>query len=89
MLEAFGPKLYHTFTDKKAAMVERVQRTLRGRLGRLFTKRKNFKWIDKIEDIVTAYNHSNHRSIGIKPVDVDVKPRRGLLPYFTSKGTNS
>ena len=71
MLEAFGPKLYHTYTDKKAAMVERVQRTLRGRLGRLFTKRKNFKWIDKIEDIVAAYNDSHHRSIGMKPVDVD------------------
>ena len=71
MLEAFGPKLYHTYTDKKAAMVERVQRTLRGRLGRLFTKRKNFKWIDRIDDIVTAYNNSHHSSIDMKPADVD------------------
>tara|TARA_B110000037_G_scaffold215026_1_gene271818 strand:- start:413 stop:1318 length:906 start_codon:yes stop_codon:yes gene_type:complete len=71
MLEAFGPKLYHTYTDKKAAIVERVQRTLRGRLGRLFTKRKNFKWIDKIDDIVTAYNNSHHRSIDMKPAEVD------------------
>ena len=71
MLEAFGPKLYHTYTDKKAAIVERVQRTLRGRLGRLFTKRGNFKWIDKIDDIVTAYNNSYHRTIKMKPADVD------------------
>ena len=71
MLEAFGPKLYHTYTDKKAAIVERVQRTLRGRLGRLFTKRTNFKWIDKIDDIVTAYNNSYHRTIKMKPADVD------------------
>ena len=71
MLEAFGPKLYHTYTDKKAAIVERVQRTLRGRLGRLFTKRGNFKWIDKIDDIVTAYNNTHHSSIKMKPVDVD------------------
>ena len=70
MLEAFGPKLYHTYTDKKAAIVERVQRTLRGRLGRLFTKRRNFKWIDKI-DIVTAYNNTHHSSIKMKPADVD------------------
>ena len=69
--EAFGPKLYHTYTDKKAAIVERVQRTLRGRLGRLFTKRGNFKWIDKIDDIVTAYNNSYHRTIKMKPADVD------------------
>ena len=71
MLEAFGPKLYHTYTDKKAAIVERVQRTLRGRLGRLFTKRENFKWIDKIDDIVTAYNNTHHSSIKMKPADVD------------------
>ena len=71
MLEAFGPKLYHTYTDKKAAIVERVQRTIRGRLGRLFTKRKNFKWIDKIDDIVEAYNNSYHGSIEMKPADVD------------------
>ena len=71
MLEAFGPKLYHTYTDKKAAIVERVQRTLRGRLGRLFTKRGNFKWIDKIDDIVTAYNNTHHSSIQMKPADVD------------------
>ena len=70
-LEAFGPKLYHTYTDKKAAIVERVQRTLRGRLGRLFTKRGNFKWIDKIDDIVTAYNNTHHSSIKMKPADVD------------------
>ena len=71
MLEAFGPKLYHTYTDKKAAIVERVQRTLRGRLGRLFTKGGNFKWIDKIDDIVTAYNNTHHSSIKMKPADVD------------------
>ena len=71
MLEAFGPKLYHTYTDKKAAIVERVQRTLRGRLGRLFTKRGNFKWIDKIDDIVTAYNNTHHSSIKMKPADID------------------
>ena len=71
MLEAFGPKLYHTYTDKKAAIVERVQRTLRGRLGRLFTKRGNFKWIDKIDNIVTAYNNTHHSSIKMKPADVD------------------
>ena len=71
MLEAFGPKLYHTYTDKKAAIVEKVQRTLRGRLGRLFTKRGNFKWFDKIDDIVTAYNNTHHSSIKMKPADVD------------------
>ena len=70
MLEAFGPKLYHTYSDKKAAIVERVQRTLRGRLGRVFTKQNTHNWIDKIEDIINSYNNSYHRSIKMKPTNV-------------------
>ena len=70
MLEAFGPKLYHTYSDKKASIVERVQRTLRSRLGRLFTQRDSKVWIDKIDDVVESYNSSYHRSIKMKPAHV-------------------
>ena len=70
MLEAFGPKLYHSYSDKKASIVERVQRTLRGRLGRLYTQRGNRKWIDKIDDIVKSYNSTYHTAIKMKPKDV-------------------
>ncbi len=70
MLEAFGPKLYHTYSDKKASIVERVQRTLRSRLGRLYTERDNNIWIDKLDDIVDSYNNSYHRSIKMKPTNV-------------------
>ena len=71
MIEAFGIKLYHTYTDKKVAIVERVQRTLRNRIGRMYTARKNYIWIDKIDDIVHAYNNTYHRSIQMNPADVD------------------
>ncbi len=70
MLQAFGPKLYHSYSDKKASIVERVQRTLRSRLGRLFTMQGDDIWIDKIGDIVMAYNNSYHRSIRMKPANV-------------------
>ncbi len=70
MLEAFGSKLYHSYSDKKASIVERVQRTLRGRLGRLYTQRGNRKWIDKIDDIVKSYNNTYHTAIKMRPKDV-------------------
>ena len=73
MLQAFGPKLYHTFSDKKAAIVERVQRTLRMRMGRMFTDNQNYNWIDHYEDIRDAYNNSFHRSIKMKPANVTNK----------------
>ena len=73
MLEAFGPKLYHTYSDKKASQVERVQRTIRQRLGRVFTLNNNNKWIDIIDDVINSYNNSFHRSIKMKPVDVKME----------------
>ena len=82
MLQAFGPKLYYSYSEQKASIVERVQRTLRARMGRLFTHRGNHVWIDKIDEIVAAYNNSYHRSIKMKPADVtqqDVTKIRQLL----------
>ena len=73
MLEAFGPKLYHSYSDKKAAIVERVQRTIRQRLGRLFTQHNNHNWIDNIQELTDSYNNSWHRTIKMKPVDVRPK----------------
>ena len=70
MLQAFGPKLYHSYSEHKASIVERVQRTLRSRLGRLFTHRGDNIWIDEIDDVVDSYNNSYHRSIKMKPADV-------------------
>lgn len=70
MLEAFGPKLYHTYSDKKASQVERVQRTIRQRLGRVFTMNGNNRWIDIINDVVDSYNNSYHRTIKMKPIQV-------------------
>ena len=84
MLEAFGPKLYHSYSEHKASIVERVQRTLRGRLGKLFTERGNNVWIDEIDNIVNAYNNSYHSSIKMKPVNVTeqdtTRIRRLLFP---------
>jgi len=70
MLEAFGSKLYHTYSEKKAAIVERVQRTLRQRLGRLFTANEDYNWINHIDDVVSSYNNSYHRTIGMAPAKV-------------------
>ena len=72
MLEAFGPKLYHTYSDKKASQVKRVQRTIKQRLGRVFTLNGNNKWLDIIDDVISSYNNSYHQSIKMKPVDVKI-----------------
>ena len=61
---------YHTWSIKKASIVERVQRTLRNRLGKIWEKNGNHRWIDALPQITESYNNSVHRSIGMKPNDV-------------------
>ena len=79
MLEAFTPKLYHTYSDRKATMVERVQRTLRLKLGRLFTKNGNNNWIDHIDDVIESYNNTYHRSIKMAPSEVKATKTANLF----------
>ena len=87
MLEAFGPKLYHTYSDKKASQEERVQRTIRQRLGRVFTLNNNNKWIDIIDDVINSYYNSFHRSIKMKPVNVKMEHVQILRRRLNYNGT--
>lgn len=57
--------------DVKAAVVERFNRTLKTRMWRYLTHNNTYRYIDVLQQFVTAYNNSNHRSIKMRPVDVN------------------
>jgi hypothetical protein len=59
--------------DIKCAVVERFNRTIKTRLWKYFTEHNTFKYLDVIQDLVDAYNHSYHRSIKRRPVDVNLE----------------
>ena len=63
-------ELFSVKSAYKAALVERFNRTLKHRLWRHFTADLTQNWTKVLQDTVHAYNHSVHRSIGLKPVDV-------------------
>ena len=87
MLDSLGIQLYSTFSDKKASIVERVQRTIRGRLFKAFTSQNNKRWVDVLPQLVESYNSSVHSTIKMKPNDV--KPQHTQLImnrlYFNEK----
>ena len=71
ILKKFKINHYSVFSQYKAALVERFNRTLRSRLNKYFTKQGNKKWVNVLPKFTHAYNHSEHRGInGIRPVDV-------------------
>ena len=87
MLDAYGILLYSTYSDKKASIVERVQRTLRNRLGKIWTKNKNKRWIDVLPKITSSYNNSLHRSIKMRPINVKPKHTKVILGRLYPKET--
>ncbi len=58
-------------SDKKAAIVERFNRTLKNRIYAYFTSNNTKRYVDILGDIVDAYNNTQHRSIRMRPADVD------------------
>ena len=65
----------HFFTtqneDIKAQIVERYQRTMKGKMFRYFTHNNTHRYIDVLADLVDSYNNTHHRSINRTPNSVN------------------
>nr|CAD2188770.1 unnamed protein product [Meloidogyne enterolobii]CAD2197783.1 unnamed protein product [Meloidogyne enterolobii] len=68
----------HTSPQWHAGMAERANRSIKERLYRYFTENRTLKWIDIIQDIVSAINNSHNSSIGMCPTDVTYENAEGL-----------
>ena len=88
LLHRRGIKLFTTNSERKASVVERLNRTLKGLMFKYFTKNDTRKYIDVLNELITKYNNSYHRSIKMKPNKVTPanSPRVWLNLY--EKGWN-
>jgi hypothetical protein len=64
LLEEHGIKRYSTFGEGKAVMVERLNRTLKEKMWKYFTRHQTKNWIDNNDALLEWYNHKEHRGIG-------------------------
>lgn len=70
---------YTTYSEKKASIVERVNRTLKNMMWKEFSFQGSYKWLKLLPDIVEKYNHTKHRTIKMRPVDVNQENQSTLL----------
>jgi len=70
LMEEYNIRLYSTFSNLKASICERFNRTLKTKMRKEFSLRGNYKWIDMVPDLVSDYNYTKHRTIKMKPKDV-------------------
>ena len=76
-MQQFNIKLYSTYSNLKASVIERFNRTLNKKMWIQFSSQGNYKSVDMLSTQISEYNDSKHRTIGMKPKDVtatDEKP---------------
>lgn len=64
--------------DTKAAMAERMIKTVKHRLYRYFTENQTLVWVNAVPLIVRAINNSVNRITGLRPVDFTFKNSRRI-----------
>nr|XP_061782412.1 uncharacterized protein LOC133574295 isoform X3 [Nerophis lumbriciformis] len=64
---------FSTASDLKASVVERFNRTLKGRMWRYFTANNTRRYLDVLQDLLKSYNQGYHSSIKMKPDDVTLE----------------
>lgn len=57
-------------SDIKCAIIERWNRTIKGKMYKYFTANGTRKYVDVLDKLVDAYNTTHHRSIKMKPAEV-------------------
>lgn len=71
LMREYNINHYSTFSTKKAAIAERVIRTIKAWLYKEFSMRGHHKWLDILPIITSRYNNKVHRTIGMAPINVD------------------
>jgi hypothetical protein len=70
---------YSTYSDLKASIVERLNRTLKNKMWKEFTAQGSYKWLDLLPQIVKSYNNTKHRTTSMRPRDVRHKHVKNIL----------
>jgi len=67
MLQEYTIAFFPVYSSKKAAIVERLQRTFKSKMFKVFTGKNTLNWVDILQDLTNAYNNRIHSSIGMAP----------------------
>jgi transposase InsO family protein len=76
---------YSTKSEVKAAIIERFNRTLKGAMYKMFSRRGSYVWYDMLPDLISEYNNKFHRTIGMKPIQVNRKNAKKVLKRIKKK----
>jgi hypothetical protein len=84
-LREMGVTFFTLKSDKKAALAERVIRTLKDKISRYLNENHSNRYIDVLQDLVQSYNDTFHNSIGMSPSEVNESNEGAVLRRLYGK----
>lgn len=78
-------KIYTTYSEMKASIIERFNRTLKEKMWRYFSYNHHNRWIESLPDIITSYNNSYHRSLKRAPSVVNKNNEKEIFKLCTNR----
>ena len=78
-------KIYSTENEEKSSVCERWNRTIKEKMYKRFTMQNNTVYIEILPKILSSYNNSKNRSIGVTPNQAR-KPQNYGKVYFNLHG---
>lgn len=80
LLKKYNVNHYSTYSVKKASIVERVIRTLKSHIFKLFSLYGCYQWVGKLlNTVIENYNSTIHRITKFKPKDVNKTNEKVVL----------
>jgi len=70
---------YHTYSEMKASIVERFNRTLKNSMWKQFSFQGNYKWISILPSLIEKYNSTYHHTIKLAPKKVTKANEKYIL----------
>lgn len=79
LMKKYNIHHYHSYSELKASICERFNRTLKNKIYFSMSLRGSLRYIDHLTEIVNKYNNTFHRTIKMKPRDVNKRNEKLLL----------
>lgn len=82
LMQLYKVHLYSTYSNLKASICERFNRTLKNKMWKQFSLQGNYKWLEILPNLVKEYNNTVHRTIKMKPKDVTSDDEATIFQKF-------
>lgn len=86
LMQKYNINHYSTFSKIKSSIIERFNRTFKSMMYRMFSLNGNYNYTKHLAELISLYNNKVHRTIGMKPSEVNAENAPSLLAeVYSSK----